>query len=195
MYVVDVDDEHRIKMEFVPVDSVRWEQRDLDIHDINSPPDLEERLHQIVDGLRVEVEGRSLVYRIRLHGRGQLHTLLAGPDNIDYLTTRLNDTGQGQRPFAWCGEIRDDTRSEIDRDQLRKGTDFIGDFLKFTEEMSQDQNLQNILKQELAPLFEDRGAKRHLDDILYTEADAKGLMEAAEDAALDLLITEDPDVG
>ncbi len=195
VYVVDVDDEHRIEMEFVPVDSVRWEQRNLDIHDINTPSDLEERLHQIVDGLRVEVEGRSFVYRIRLHGRGQLHTSLAKPDNIDAMTTQLNDTWQEQRPFAWCSEIRDDTRSEIDRDQLRKGTDFIGDFLKLTEEMSQDQNLQNILKQELAPLFENRSAKRHLDDILRTEADAKALMEAAEDAALDLLVTEDHDAG
>ena len=195
VYVVDVDDEHRIEIEFVPVDSVRWEQRNLDIHDINTPLDLAERLTQIVDDLRVEVEGRSLVYRIRLHGRGPLHTLLARPDSIDAMTTGLNDTWQGQPPFAWCSEIQDETRSEIDRDQLRKSTDFIGDFLKFTEEMSQDQNLRNSLKEELAPLFENRSAKRHLDDMLRTEADAKALMEAAEDAALDLLVAEDHDVG
>ena len=195
VYVVDVDDDHHIEMEFVPVDSVRWEQRHLDIQDITSPLDLEERLTQMVDGLRLEAEGRSLVYRIRLHGRGHLHTLLAKADSIDELRTQLNDTWHGQRPFAWCGEIRDETRSEIDRDQLRKGTDFIGDFLKFTEEMSQDQNLRNSLKEELAPLFENSGAKRYLDQILRTEADAKALMEAAEDAALDLLVTEDRDAG
>ena len=191
VYVVDVDDEHHIEMEFVPVDSVRWEQRHLDIHDITSPLDLEERLTQMVDGLRLEAEGRSLVYRIRLHGRGQLHTELAKSDSLDAMTTQLNDTWQGQRPFAWCSEIHDETRSEIDRAQLRKGTDFIGDFLKFTEAMSQERNLRDRLTEELAPLFENSGAKRHLDDILRTEADAKALMEAAEDAALDLLVAED----
>ena len=195
VYVVDVDDDHHIERKFVPVDSVRWEQLHLDIQDITSPLDLDERLAQMVDGLRLEAEGRSLVYRIRLYGRGHLHTLLAKADSIDELRTQLNETWQGQRPFAWCSEIHDETRSEIDRDQLRKGTDFIGEFLKFTEEMSQDQNLRNSLKEKLAPLFENSGAKRYLDQILRTEADAKALMEAAEDAALDLLVTEDRDAG
>ena len=194
VYVVtvnEVDNNRHVDMEFVPVDVVRWEQGDLNIHDINSA-DLKGRLQEIVEDLQRNADGRSLVYRIRLHGRGPLHTQLAQPDELDELTTWLNETWQDRRPFAWCGEIRDNTRSEIDRDQLRKGEDFIGDFLKLTDERSRDQNLQNMLKEELKPLFEHNRAKQHLDDILDTEANARFLLEAAEDTALDLLIAEDP---
>lgn len=189
--VNEVDNNHHVDMEFIPVDVVRWEQGDLNIHDINSA-DLKGRLQEIVEDLQRNADGRSLVYRIRLHGRGPLHTQLAQPDELDELTTWLNETWQDRRPFAWCGEIRDNTRSEIDRDQLRKGEDFIGDFLKLTDERSRDQNLQNMLKEELKPLFEHNRAKQHLDDILDTEANARFLLEAAEDTALDLLIAEDP---
>ena len=61
-----------------------------------------------------------------------------------------------------------------------------------TDERSRDQNLQNMLKEELKPLFERHRAKQHLDDILDTEANARFLLEEAEDTALDLLIAEDP---
>ena len=49
-----------------------------------------------------------------------------------------------------------------------------------------------MLKEKLKPLFEHNRAKQHLDDILDTEANARFLLEAAEDTALDLLIAEDP---
>ena len=196
VYVVDVGDDHRIEsMEFVSVDHVRWEQHDLSIQGIESLLELADRLTEAVEGMLHGADGRSLVYRIRLYGRGPTSTALAQPDNIDDLVQELNSAWAVRQPFAFCGAITSEARSEIDRGQLRKGTDFIGDFLKCTDELIRGAELVNTLRQELEPLFENSRVKRHLDHLVDTTKDAKALIEAAEDAALDLMVTDESDSG
>ncbi len=196
VYVVDVGDDHRIEsMEFVSVDDVRWEQHDFSVRGVESVVDLADRLNEAVEGMLHGADGRSLVYRIRLHGRGSLSTSLAQPENIDDLVQQLNSTWVDRQPFAFCGAITNEARSELDRGQLREGKDFIGDFLKCTDELIRDPEVVNTLRQELASLFENSRAKRHLGHMVDTKGDAKALIEAAEDAALDLMVTDEQDPG
>jgi exonuclease SbcD len=195
VYVVDVGDDHRVNTEFVPVHAVRWEDRNVSIDGLETVSALDERLSMEVDAMRDAAGGCSVVYRIRLIGRGRVHRLLADPDSMQQLSDRQNEGVRGDRePFLWCTDIAKATASEIDLDGLRKGDDAVGDFLKLTKELGQESELAEQLAQELSPLFTSRIAKRHLQGLVTTPADTKALLKKAESTALDLLVTDDSDL-
>tara|TARA_B100000809_G_scaffold86083_1_gene84512 strand:+ start:2507 stop:3787 length:1281 start_codon:yes stop_codon:yes gene_type:complete len=196
VYVVEVGDNKQIKTDFVPVHAVRWEQRDVSIDGLETVEQLDERIHASVDEISEEAGDRSVVYRIHLVGRGRVHHNLATPDSAQELARRLNDEGRDDHePFLWCAGIKTTTASEINLDQLRKGNDAVGDFLKLKEEFAQDTTLPEQLEPELSKLFKARIAKPHLQELEGALLnDAQTLLKKAEITALDLLVEEDPDL-
>ena len=111
---------------------------------------LDERIHASVDEISEEAGDRSVVYRIHLVGRGRVHHNLATPDSAQELARRLIEEGRDDHePFLWCAGIKTTTASEINLNQLRKGNDAVGDFLKLKEEFAQDTTLPEQLEPEL----------------------------------------------
>ena len=198
VYVVEVGDNDRVNTEFVPVHAVRWEQRDVSIEGLETVDQLDERLDGTVEDISEDADDRSVVYRIRLTGRGRVHQRLAEPERTQQLADRLNELDEDVRgdrdPFPWCAGVKIETASAMDLDRLRKGDDAVGDFLKLTEELAQDATLAEHVKQELSALFKHRIAKRHLQELVTTREDAQTLLKKAEITALDLLVGEDPDL-
>lgn len=191
VYVVDVDDHGVISPEFVAVDAVRWEQLDVQIDGIEDDSALFSRLDGRVEDLLHQTDERHLVYRISLRGRGPVHGSIARPGTLDGLVGQLNEVWGTRHPFAFCGGILDQTRSELDRDALRQGTDFIGDFLALTDEVSRDEGLAAALQQELAPLYDSTRARKYFDGSLPPTDDLRALVAAAEDIALALLVDDE----
>jgi hypothetical protein len=94
-------------------------------------------------------------------------------------------------PFAFCGGILDETRSELDRAALREGKDFIGDFLALADQVSLDEKLDADLHQSLAPLYDNTRARKYLDGNRPSTDDVRALVAAAEDIALELLVDDE----
>ena len=180
-----------MSLEFVAVDAVRWEQLDVQIDDIEDDGALFSRLETEVEHLLNRADARHLVYRIRLRGRGPVHESIARAGNIDGLSTQLNEVWANRVPFAFCGGVLDETRSELDRAALREGKDFIGDFLALADQVSLDEKLVADLHQPLASLYDNARARRYLGDGLPSTDDARALVAAAEDIALELLVDDE----
>ena len=191
VYVVDVDEHGAMSPEFVAVDAVRWEQLDVQIDGIEDDGALVHRLETDVEDRLTRADDRPLVYRIRLRGRGPVHESIARTGNIDGLRTQLNDAWANRAPFAFCGGILDETRSELDRAVLREGKDFIGDFLALADQVSLDEKLIADLHQALAPLYDNTRARKFLDGTRAPTDDARALVAAAEDIALELLVDDE----
>ena len=189
--VVDVDEHGAMSLEFVAVDAVRWEQLDVQIDDIEDDGALVQRLETEVEHRLTRADDRHLVYRIRLRGRGPVHESIARTGNIDGLRTQLNEVWTNRVPFAFCGGILDETRSELDRAALRAGKDFIGDFLALADQVSLDEKLVADLHQALAPLYDNARARKFLDGDRPSTDDARALVAAAEDIALELLVDDE----
>ena len=187
VFVIDVDDHGTISHEFVAVDPVRWAQLDVAIDDIADDSALFGRLEALVDDLLNQSDERHVVYRIHLVGRGAVHESLSRTRSIEDLVSQLNDTWARRGPFAFCGGMTDKTRSELDRESLLDGKDFIGDFLALAEEVSRDESLVTELRQALAPLYENTRARRYLPP----EDDVSDLVAAAEDVALGLIVEDE----
>ena len=191
VFVVDVDDHGTISPEFVAVDTVRWEQLDVAIEDTEDESALFSRLEALIDDLLNQADERHVVYRIDLVGRGVVHDSLSRSGNVDGLINQLNDTWASRRPFAFCGGITDTTRSELDRETLLAGKDFIGDFLALTDGASRDDPLVADLRQALASLYDNPRARKYLAGSLPREDDVRNLVAAAEEIALGLIVDDE----
>ena len=191
VYVVDVDDHGALAPEFVAVDTVRWEHAEVPIAGLEDGGALFDRLEELVEEFLRRADDRDVVYRLQLVGRGALHGRLARPGSLDELVTQLNDRWASRRPFAFCGDIADMTKSELDRDALLDGKDFIGDFLALTASATRDEHLVADLRQELAPLYDNARARRYLGESLPREDDVRELLAVAEDVALGLLVDDE----
>jgi hypothetical protein len=151
-----------------------------------------------------EADGRSLVIRLALTGRGALHGTLARPGYLDDLRQLLNEEGGDRAPFAWVESVRDVTRPDVDIDARRDAPDFVGDFLRTvavarrsgrTTDPDEHDRWMTLLRGAVAPVFDEspRG-RRHLAGARPTDDELIGdLLDEAEALGIDLLVAAEED--
>lgn len=198
-YLVDVDDSRRVSASFVATDVVRWHPIDLAITDIGDDEALHRACREAVAGAIDGTDGRSLVVRLRLLGRGSLHASVRRAGYLDDLRQLLNEERSSVPPFAWVESIRDATRPEVDLAARREAPDFVGDFLRTvgaarrsgrTTDPEEHERWTAALRSALAPLFDEsqRGRRLLRDHRPSDEALVGELLDEAEALGIDLLL-------
>ncbi|HEX7068022.1 MAG TPA: DNA repair exonuclease [Candidatus Limnocylindria bacterium] len=202
--VVEVDAARRVTPRFVATDVIRWQPVEVSIAGLPDDEALARACREAVGSALDGADGRSLVIRLRLSGRGPLHAHLARHGYLGDLRELLNEETAGMRPFGWVESVRDATRSEIDIEVRRDAPDFVGDFLRTvaaarrsgrTTDPEEHERWDAALRGAIAPLFEEsqRGRKflaasRPTDDALSGD-----LLDDAEALGLDLLLAAEED--
>lgn len=198
-YVVEVDAAARATPRFVATDSVRWHILEVAIDPLTDDEALRRACREALGSALDAADGRSLVVRARLTGRGVLHASLARPGYLADLRDLLNEERSLTPPFAWVEAVRDVTRPEVDLEARRNVPDFVGDFLRTaavarrsrsSTDPEEHERWTSLLRSAVAPLFDEslRG-RRHLaagrpsDDALATD-----LLAEAEALGVDLLL-------
>jgi DNA repair exonuclease SbcCD nuclease subunit len=196
-WLVDVDESRRTAYRLVATDHVRWSPLTVGIGELASDEALRSACHEVIEAEIAGADGRSLIVRLRLVGRGPLHTTLLRTGYVDDLRTLLNEERSLGVPFAWVESIADDTVAEIDVDARRSAQDFVGDFLRTAAEARRSERTtdpeahehwRRLLRETVAPLYEraPRG-RRYL--AAPTDAELAGsLLDDAESIGLDLLV-------
>lgn len=129
--VVEVEDDGTIaEPEFVPLDTVRFAEVELDATDLADPGALLDELSVLCDALRTEHPGRALVVRTTLRGRGPLHGLLADPTTMGDTLAELRSDWSGRSPVVWWDRIEDLTRPFLDPDEVARQDDFAGNTIR-----------------------------------------------------------------
>jgi len=192
VYIVELSGSGTTALEFVAVDTVRWERIEVAIDEIDDDGVLAATLEQhVADAVRA-AGGRHLVSRLRLTGRGPLHESLARADYIEDLREQLNELWVARQPFAFCGQIENATALPINREELSRGQDFVGDFLRLVDETRDDEDMVGELQRELAALYEHNRARRYLRDELPSLDEIRALIAGAENLALSGLLEREP---
>jgi DNA repair protein SbcD/Mre11 len=201
-WLVDVDESRRVAHRFVPTDHVRWSPLSVDIGDLDTDEELRTACRDGIERAIAGADGRSLILRLRLVGRGPLHAAVVRTGYVDDLRTLLNEERSLSVPFAWVESIVDATVPEIDVDARRTAQDFVGDFLRtvaearraeHTTDPDAHEHWQRLLRDTIAPLYEQapRG-RRYLAS--PTDAELAGtLLDEAEAIGLDLLVRAEED--
>ncbi len=111
--------------EFLPLHTVRWEHNHVDIGGLTTVDGL---IEQIQNG--VESDGRSLIVRITLTGRGPLHTQLARDLQGVLGMVRESCASTAGNQFVWIERVEDRTRPEVDLVERANEEDFVGSLLR-----------------------------------------------------------------
>lgn len=193
VYLVKITEAGVFQQTFRPVDMVRWEQIDIEISGHYERDSLEQAIEQEIDRILQASENRHLVYRIRLAGRGSLHSLVSQPEYVETLTTTLNGVWTERRPFAYCDRITTSTRPPINREEYLKREDFLGDLVRLFDQLKEDPEERPELLEDLKQLYQHPRLRKYLADELPDGGDLKELIDGAESICLDLLANEELD--
>ena len=119
-FVVDVDDKKDIRLEFTPLDDVRWYKVDIDIQDLTTDMDLEKRMTKVFDGCMNESGNCISVAKVYLTGRGELHDYLRESGNEEDLMRNYRQTGLDLNPTVLIHSLNVQTRRAIDFESRSK---------------------------------------------------------------------------
>ena len=186
VYLVEVDDAGNVSLEFRATDTVRWQRVSIDIGALETEQDL---LNEIDDGMQSlldSAEGRSVVVRMTLAGRGELNRFLRQPGAVDELLVVVNEQWAERLPFVWCERIEDETAAATDRDALRAGEDFLAEVLRTADQIRGEPA---ALHAELDDLYQHRRFRQHLAGL--TDEETAALLDDAEALAVNLLAEDD----
>ncbi len=188
LYLVEAEDDGNIRLEFHPVDLVRWEFLRVDIGDFETEQALLDGLGNRLQDMLDNADGRSLIVHIQLKGRGELHRTLRRPNAIEDLLEELNEEWAASRRFAWCERIEDRSASPFNREAHRQeGADFLAEVLRTVDRAKEDANLLAGLRNGLDDLYNHHRFHRHLSGFAPSSDQLAALLDEAEAMVVDLL--------
>ncbi|OFV90239.1 MAG: hypothetical protein A3J75_01955 [Acidobacteria bacterium RBG_16_68_9] len=187
--VVEADNTRVHRVDFVPVDRIRFVRCEIDVSGCADLAEIEAALWQQAERVRERHDGRGLLLRVVLTGRDGPHADLQRPGLIDELLRELRQQAEGWAPVLWWQGVQDQTRLGVDRELIRGRGDFSAELMAGVEALAADPERRNaFIAQRLQPLQE-RGFHRWIPDVEPDQA--LELLREAEDLALDLLEQEE----
>ena len=196
VYLVSMTEDGKIEQSFRAVDLIRWKEIYVDISDLDDNQtiqSLEDAIEEQIESALADADGRDLVYRLSLTGRGPLHTVINGSEYNDILISKLNDQYTNRKPFAYCDRVTTTTRKEINRDEYSGRDDFYGDLLQFFDQAKNGGEIISDLQTDLQPFYDHPRLRKYLSDRMPKNDALASLLDEAESLCLDLLVSEDDD--
>lgn len=183
-FVVRVEDDGSLELEFVPTDAARWQSEVISISDLSTLGELQDKVAARCQTIAEQADGRTMVVRIRLEGRGPLHRELRRSEGEE-LTEAMREAHSLDPTEVWVESVELATQPEVDIEALRKGEDTLGDFLKILKEARLHPAKRKDLVHSLDALYQSTHGRRHLE--LPSDEEVNSLLEQAAIKGLDLL--------
>jgi len=154
-YIVDMESDGTCSMRFEETDLVRYESKAIDIENITDVDTLVGQILGLCDDNSQNVNGRTIVLRLVLVGRSELHGQLSRSENTQELLetaqTRLIESGSA----VLIDRIQLQSSSPFDIDELRAGNDFVSDLISLYDALEDSTSEQwNAIRSALQPLYE-----------------------------------------
>ena len=191
VYLVEVDDQGGILLEFRPMDLVRWETLSLDIGALETEQALLDAVNELAEEALADADGRCVVARLELVGRGHLHRDLRARDSVEAIREQLNEQYDGRGAWLWCEGIRLATAPPVDRELALQREDFVGDLVRLSGELRETNEDVTEFRQLLQPLYNRRDVRDLLRDFAPSDDELRDLLADAEAECLTGLVAED----
>lgn len=160
-YLVNVDEERNIEMEFIALDAIRWFSISVSIDGLETIDQLDRSISNSIYSLKEEAEPRHVVCRVNLVGRGPLYKDLQRESAVAELKERLRDNYASDDPFVWVEKIKIDCRPEFDIESLRKNKDFLGQVLSISEEIRvSERTIDEVMGEVFSELYKNRRVEK-----------------------------------
>lgn len=180
--VVEVRDDRVREVRFVACDRLRFVHVRLDVGLCADVAELQDALLAQSAHELEAAQGRGLLLRVHLEGRGAVHADLRAPDAAGELLQALRELSVGATPLIWWESIKDASRPALDRRTLRARGDFSAELLALTDDLRQEpEAAAQLVGAFPADLRRALGAQPDVLD------DLNELLDRAETRALDVL--------
>jgi DNA repair exonuclease SbcCD nuclease subunit len=176
--VVEVEDGAVVEVQHVPLDRVRFAAPDVAIDGVADLPELEAVLAERGAAELADADGRSVLVRARLTGRGPVHADLLRDGVLAGLLEALRAGAPEGAPWLWWEGVRDATRPALDRRAVAARGDLASEVLGLADRLAaDDEALDEALARWLA---------------IRREPLAPATFASAVDLALDLVAGDEP---
>ncbi len=147
-YVVSVSDTGSIDMQFRDIADVIWQETVVSIEGMEREQELKNRLLTALEEARQEAEGRPVVVRIRLNGRGVLHDRLLQPAVVEEWLEELREwigSPAQSETWVWPESISVRTGGLLRLEAAAEEDGFVGELLRRGMEAARDPALSKSL--------------------------------------------------
>lgn len=188
---MEVNNNKEVITQFRPVDVVRWDAITIDISSMQTEQHLLSAIDESLGHGQTEADGRSLIIRVTLEGRGDLHQTLIKPRFIAELLEAINTTWVQQSPFVWCERMIDATSQPFNREQRLQGVDFLSDFLRLCDEARVNSEVIAEMRQLLGDIYAQGRPSQYLKDNPPSDNELLEMLTRAEQLCLAELLEEE----
>jgi exonuclease SbcD len=184
-YLVTVDENEEMSTTFIETDSIRWFIEEISIEGMQTEQELLDRIIEHIETIEANADGRFVICRYILTGRGPLHSTIVKEGILNDILVHLQEEVSRSIQIE---QIIDNTHPSIERNMLLNRNDFIGDIVRLVDELSLDERSLESNNKALEPLFSSIWGRKLLNKI--DQAELLYLIRKAEDILLDQIIIE-----
>lgn len=184
-FLVEVSGERAVRLNFWPLDNVRWLELEIDAASAQSPGSLMDEAWRQIDAAREAADHRGLVLRLAIRGRSLLSKTLGAPDTLSDMLEELRDGVSGKSPFIWIESIRNFCRTHVDLDARKKASDIVALILQEADAIRNDLERRAMAERGLSVLYGNRNFRNYCTGA--APEDLSRLLEEAEFLLLDRL--------
>ena len=190
-YYVRVDETGDVTSEFIPLDVVRWSELEVAIDGIETVDALELAICEKIESELASADGRALVCRVALTGRGSLHPALRQKNAADQILEHVRDRFSSEDPFIWLQRLALESRPQLDLSDRMGRADLLSEVLATAKNFREETDgLDTLYREALAKVWDNtRVTKAHLDR--PTDPQVDSILQEAELLSLDLLEDEE----
>ena len=196
-YIVDVNENKEISMNFEPIDVVRCVDLIVNIDGLQSGHDLEMKINESIEDQLTKSSSRDLVLNVVISGTGILHDDIAkGNLSKEDISHLIKDNWQDHKiAFVLCGNIEIKTNPQLDREKWKENDDF---WAYFFREIDQWKNNPAIQRKFIAKFDEELSQKKSpfpfkkfLRDSFFKNLNVEELIDRAEKMSISELMRGD----
>ncbi|NIK75272.1 DNA repair exonuclease SbcCD nuclease subunit [Paenibacillus castaneae] len=181
-YIVDVTAARAVELTFAPLDEVRWFEHSFPIDAAGTEQELLQQLDSLVEQQLADADGRSVMLRLYLSGRGALHQKLAEPTVVRTLLEQLQESRpiRSDEPWVYVYGLEANTGALINWEQLESEDSFAGELHRYSQLLSDDGKLwREFAKEAISPISSHTKLGRLMRD-RWEEPPARWLEQAHE---------------
>jgi len=196
-YIVDVNENKEINMNFEPIDVVRCVDLVVNIEGLQSVHDLEMKINELVTDQLTKSSLRDLVLNIVISGSGILHDeIIKGNIEREIILHLIKENwGDHKIPFVLCGNIEIKTNPQLDREKWKENEDFWGYFFREIDEWKNNPEIQGKFiekfDEELSQKKSPFPFKKFLRDSFLKNLNIEELIDHAEKMSVSELMRGD----
>ncbi len=185
-YLVRVDAQGTAELKFLPLDVVRWHEATVTIEGLETVDALDRKLGETLENLSTNAEGRGIVCRLKVEGRGPLYGELHAESAAGDLLARLRERFVELDPVVWVQHIELACRPEVDLAKRAEQGDLLAEVLTVAKEYRTGADGFDQLKvAALNGLWENGRAQKLLSQL--NDDQIRRIIDEAELLCLDLL--------